>query len=64
MIYGHARFSNEGRSVTARRGDLTAAGAVKAFQEVANGAKANRQRLHPDIGQLGPGDVFLSRLSA
>ena len=64
MIYGHARFSNDGRSVTALRADLTAAGAVNVFQEVANGEKANRQRLHRDIGQIGPGDVFLSRLSA
>ena len=59
MIYGYARVSTDGQSVAAQVADLTAAGASKVFQEVASGAKTNRQQLHRVIDQLGPGDVLL-----
>ena len=63
MIYGYARVSTDGQSAAAQVADLTAAGAAKVFQEVASGAKTNRQQLYRVIDQLGPGDVLLvSRL--
>ena len=45
MIYGYARVSTDGQSVTAQVAQLTDARAVKVFQETASGAKTDRREL-------------------
>jgi DNA invertase Pin-like site-specific DNA recombinase len=59
MIYGYARVSTDGQSVTAQIESLTAAGAVRVFRETASGAKTNRDQLRRVIDQLGEGDVLM-----
>ena len=59
MIYGYARVSTDGQSVTAQVAELTAAGAVKIFREVASGAKTDRAQLARAVAQIEPGDVLL-----
>ena len=59
MIYGYARVSTDGQSVTAQVAELTAAGAVKVFREVASGTKTDRAQLARAVAQLEPGDVLL-----
>jgi len=59
MIYGYARVSTDGQSVAAQVAELTAAGAVKVFREVASGAKTDRAQLARAVAQLEPGDVLL-----
>ena len=59
MIYGYARVSTDGQSVTAQVAQLTAAGADKIFREVASGAKTDRVQLARAIGALEAGDVLL-----
>ena len=59
MIYGYARVSTDGQSVTAQVAALTAAGADKVFREVASGAKTDRAQLRRALDQLGAGDVLL-----
>jgi DNA invertase Pin-like site-specific DNA recombinase len=45
MIYGYARVSTDGQSVAAQVAVLRAAGADKAFREVASGAKTDWSQL-------------------
>jgi DNA invertase Pin-like site-specific DNA recombinase len=59
MIYGYARVSTDGQSVMAQVAELTAAGAVMVFREVASGAKTDRAQLARAVAQLEPGDVLL-----
>lgn len=59
MIYGYARVSTDGQSVAAQVAQLTAAGAVKVFREVASGAKTDRAQLSRVLAQLDAGDVLL-----
>ena len=59
MIYGYARVSTDGQSVTAQVAELTAAGAVKVFREVASGTKTDRAQLARAVAQIEPGDVLL-----
>lgn len=59
MIYGYARVSTDGQSVEAQREALTAAGAVKVFQETASGAKTDRAQLRRLLALLAPGDTLL-----
>ena len=59
MIYGYARVSTDGQSVTAQVATLKAAGADKVFREVASGAKTNRAQLHRLLKVLDEGDVLL-----
>jgi hypothetical protein len=53
MIYGYARVSTDGQSVTAQVAKLKAAGCEKAFREVASGAKTNRNQASPGAGATG-----------
>jgi len=59
MIYGYARVSSDGQSVAAQVENLTAAGAVKIFQEKASGAKTDRAQLHRLLNALNDGDMLL-----
>ena len=58
MIYGYARVSTDGQTVGAQVEALTAAGAVRVFQETASGAKTDRAQLRRLLDQLDAGDVL------
>src|SRR4051794_14284820 len=63
MIYGYARVSTDGQSVTAQVHQLMAAGCAKVFREVASGAKTDRAQLRRALARLQEGDVLMvSRL--
>lgn len=59
MIYGYARVSTDGQSVTTQVAALRKHGAGQVFCEVASGAKTNRAQLHRLLGQLDAGDVLM-----
>lgn len=59
MEIGYARVSTDRQSVTAQVAELTAAGCIKVFQEIASGAKTDRQQLVRALGQLSAGDVLV-----
>jgi DNA invertase Pin-like site-specific DNA recombinase len=58
MIYGDARVSTDGKSVTAQLAALRKHGAGKVFREVASGAKTDRAQLRRLLDQLDAGDVL------
>src|SRR6266436_3177856 len=58
MIYGYARVSTDGQSVTAQVAELRKHGAGKVFREVASGAKTDRAQLRRLLDQLDAGDVL------
>ena len=58
MVYGYARVSTDGQTVAAQVEALTAAGAVRVFQETASGAKTDRAQLRRLLDQLDAGDVL------
>ena len=59
-IYGYARVSTEGQTLTGQEAALRDAGAVRVFAEKVSGASAgNRKALAKALAALGPGDVFL-----
>ena len=63
MIYGYARVSTDGQSVTAQVAALRKHGAGKVFREVASGAKTDRAQLRRLLDQLDDGDlVMVTRL--
>jgi len=43
MVYGYARVSSEGQSLTAQVAELKAAGCQRVFQEKISGARADRK---------------------
>src|SRR5229473_4512745 len=57
MIYGYARVSTDGQSVTAQVAALRKHGAGRVFREVASGAKTDRAQLRRLLDQLDAGDV-------
>jgi DNA invertase Pin-like site-specific DNA recombinase len=59
MIYGYARVSTDGQSVTAQVKALRAAGAGKVFRETASGAKTDRAQLRRALAQLDADDVLM-----
>jgi DNA invertase Pin-like site-specific DNA recombinase len=59
MIYGYARVSTDGQSVTAQVAALKAAGAGQVFREVASGAKTYRAQLRKVLAALDAGDVLM-----
>src|SRR6266436_2929319 len=59
MIYGYARVSTDGQSVTAQVAALRKHGAGKVFREVASGAKTNRAQLRRVLDELDAGDVLM-----
>src|SRR5258705_6445508 len=58
MIYGYARVSTDGQSVTAQVAELRKDGAGKVFREVASGAKTDRAQLRRLLAELDAGDVL------
>jgi DNA invertase Pin-like site-specific DNA recombinase len=58
-VYGYARVSTDGQSVDARIRQLRAAGAGKAFREVASGAKTDRPQLRRLLSEIRAGDVAM-----
>ncbi len=58
-IYGYARVSTEGQTLTAQEAALREAGAVKVFAEKVSGAALGRKALAKAQAALGPGDVLL-----
>src|SRR6266446_1964528 len=58
MIYGYARVSTDGLSVTAEVAELRKHGAGKVFREVASGAKTDRAQLRRVLDVLDAGDVL------
>jgi DNA invertase Pin-like site-specific DNA recombinase len=59
MIYGYARVSTDGQSVTAQVAALRKHGAGKVFREVASGAKTDRAQLRRVLDELDAGDVLM-----
>jgi Resolvase, N terminal domain len=59
MIYGYARVSTDGQSVTAQVAALREHGAGKVFREVASGAKTDRAQLRRVLDELDAGDVLM-----
>jgi len=59
MIYGYARVSTDGQSVTAQVAELRKHGAGNVFREVASGAKTDRAQLRRVLDQLDAGDVLM-----
>src|SRR5258708_18546583 len=59
MIYGYARVSTDGQSVTAQVAELRKHGAGNVFREVASGAKTDRTQLRRLLDQLDAGDVLM-----
>ena len=59
MIYGYARVSTDGQSVTAQVAELRKRREGKVFREVASGAKTDRAQLRRVLDQLDAGDVLM-----
>lgn len=59
MIYGYARVSTDGQSVSAQIQQLTEAGCTKVFREVASGVKTDRVQLRRALAKLESGDVLM-----
>src|SRR5580700_10340900 len=59
MIYGYARVSTDGQSVTAQVAALRKHGAGKVYREVACGAKTDRAQLRRVLDELDAGDVLM-----
>src|SRR5262245_343606 len=62
-VYGYARVSTEGQSLTAQVAELKAAGCQRVFQEKIGGARADRKQLARLLAELDDGDtVIVTRL--
>ncbi len=59
-VYGYARVSTDGQTLTAQEAALREAGATKVFAEKVSGATTNgRKALARALAALGPGDILL-----
>jgi DNA invertase Pin-like site-specific DNA recombinase len=58
-VYGYARVSTDGQSLTAQITELKAANCERIFQEKASGAKSDRKQLARLMAHLEPGDVVI-----
>ena len=58
-VYGYARVSTEGQSLTAQVQELKAAGCQRVFQEKINGARSDRKQLQRLLAELDDGDVVI-----
>src|ERR1700676_1138986 len=57
-IYGYARVSTDGQSLSAQLAELSAAKCEKIFQEKISGARSDRKQLARLMGVLARGDVL------
>jgi DNA invertase Pin-like site-specific DNA recombinase len=59
QLYGYARVSTDGQSLTAQIAELKAAGCTQVFQEKISGARSDRKQLAKLIVGLDQGDVLV-----
>lgn len=59
VVYGYARVSTEGQSLSAQLAQLGAAGCKNVFREKISGARADRKQLARLINALTKGDVVV-----
>ena len=59
MIYGYARVSTDGQTLTAQQASLTEAGCERVFSEKESGAKTDRAQLAKAIAALAEGDTLI-----
>ena len=58
-VYGYARVSTDGQSLTAQLAELKAANCEKVFQEKISGARSDRKQLARLMATLAKGDVLV-----
>ena len=58
-VYGYARVSTEGQSLSAQLAQLSAAGCKQVFREKISGARADRKQLARLVASLTKGDVVI-----
>src|ERR1700730_11791893 len=58
-IYGYARVSTDGQSLSAQLAELRTAKCEKVFQEKISGARSDRKQLARLMGSLSKGDVLV-----
>ena len=58
-VYGYARVSSDGQSLTAQDAELHRAGAAKVYKETISGAASNRPQLQKLLRVISEGDVGL-----
>ena len=58
-IYGYARVSTDGQSLTSQDVDLRATGCAKVYAEKISGARSNRPELAKVLKRLDTGDVLI-----
>src|SRR5712672_928903 len=58
-VYGYARVSTEGQSLTAQLAELKAARCQKIFQEKVSGARSDRKQLTRLMAVLAKGDILV-----
>ena len=58
-VYGYARVSTDGQSLTSQDVDLRATGCAKVYAEKISGARSNRPELAKVLKRLDTGDVLI-----
>jgi DNA invertase Pin-like site-specific DNA recombinase len=58
-VYGYARVSTDGQSLTSQDAELHAAGCAKVYAEKISGARSNRPELAKVLKRLDTGDVLI-----
>ena len=58
-VYGYARVSTDGQSLSAQLAELKAAKCAKIFQEKISGARSDRKQLARLMSVLAKGDVLI-----
>ena len=58
-VYGYARVSTDGQSLTSQEAELHAAGCAKVYAEKISGARSNRPELAKMLKRLDTGDVLI-----
>src|SRR5258706_1901252 len=58
-VYGYARVSTDGQSLSAQLAELKAAKCAKIFQEKISGARSDRKQLARLMAGLAKGDVLI-----
>ena len=58
-VYGYARVSTDGQSLTSQVAELHAAGCAKVYAEKISGARSNRPELAKVLKRLDTGDVLI-----